>query len=194
MWSRNGAGLRTASGMEIRAGSIIDGKYAVERALGSGNGGQVLLARDIHLARLVAIKVIGTGKALTARQLERFRREAAGLAAIRHANVVGLFAFGIERDSPFFAMEYVEGPSLGRLIEEHRQHGEFVQLDVVRRIVTDIAGGLQAVHDAGLLHRDVKPDNVVIETRTGRPVLVDFGLSHASDEDDAPGAFAGTPA
>jgi len=152
---------------------VIDGRYRVERRLGSGSMGVVYLAEDVFLGRRVAIKVIDPVNANDPASTERFVKEARALAQIRHDNVVQVYAFGPHQRSFYFAMEYVEGQSL----EEAIDRGETV--DVVRalEIVRAVANGLGAVHARQLVHRDVKPSNIVIENDTRRPVLIDFGLA-----------------
>jgi serine/threonine-protein kinase len=154
----------------------IDGRYRVERELGRGAMGQVLLAIDEELDRKVAIKIIATELMAEGDFAARFRREATALAALRHDNVVQVYALGQHEGSAFFAMEYVEGRTLDALVTEHTEHLTYVPLRRALSILRQIASGLTAVHLAGLVHRDVKPANIVIEEATGRPVLVDFGL------------------
>ncbi len=176
----------------LRPGSLIDGRYLVDRLLGSGSMGTVLLARDVHLDRRIAIKFLAPGA--SARQLDSFEREARALASVRHDGVVGVHAFGVHGDQLFFAMEFVDGATLGKIIAEHAQHGTTVPLHRAVDVLLRVSSGLSAVHAVGILHRDVKPENIVIEGETGRPVLVDFGLAIGHDEAaNAPGVV-GTPA
>jgi eukaryotic-like serine/threonine-protein kinase len=173
-------------------GAYVDGRYLVDRVLGSGAMGTVLLARDAHLDRRVAIKLLPTGA--TPRQREGFEREARALASVRHDCVVGVHSFGVHGSSLFFAMEYVDGAPLGAIIAEHARHGTTVPLHRALDVLMRVSSGLSAVHGVGILHRDVKPENIVIEAETGRPVLVDFGLAIAQAEATSSAAVAGTPA
>ncbi|MDB4936176.1 MAG: Serine/threonine protein kinase [Labilithrix sp.] len=152
---------------------LIDGRYKLIRELGAGSMGVVHLAEDVFLDRAVAIKVIDPGHASDPVTIERFKKEAQALAKIRHQNVVQVYAFGPHARSFYFAMEYVEGRSLESAID----NGETVDVAQSIEIVRAVANGLGAVHERKLVHRDVKPSNIVIEAETGRPVLIDFGLA-----------------
>jgi len=173
---------------------IIDGRYQVEREIGRGGMGVIYLARDMGLGRMVALKLIKPELSVQQDVAEHFRREASALASVRHDNVVQIHAFGSHDDTLFFAMEYVKGRDLDEIIAEHREHGTVVPTNRALTILCRIASGLAAVHGAALVHRDVKPANIVIETGTGRPVLVDFGLAVTCDPGSAlsPSA-AGSP-
>jgi len=150
----------------------------VEAQLGKGAMGVVLRVRDIGLDRDVALKLIAPPFIADPSAATRFRREAAALAAIRNEHVVQVYSFGPHEGSFFFAMEYVRGPTLEALMRQHADHGAFVPLHRALTILLQVASGLDAAHHAGIVHRDVKPSNIVIEEHTGRPVLVDFGLAH----------------
>jgi serine/threonine-protein kinase len=156
--------------------------------------GVVYLARDVSLSRLVAIKSLAPG-ITNLIGAETLRSEAAALAAIQSRNVVDVFAFGTEEGAPFFVMEYVKGEDLGGIIERHRRHDSRVPLRRALAILRQLASGLDAVHRGGLIHRDVKPGNVLIEEKTGRPVLIDFGLSIPSHTPPGGGGaiLVGTP-
>jgi serine/threonine protein kinase len=135
--------------------------------------GVVHLAHDVFLDRSVAIKLIDPGNASDPTSLDRFKKEAQALAKIRHQNVVQVYSFGPHAGSFYFAMEFVEGRSLEAAIDA----GDTVDETRGIEILTAIASGLGAVHERKLVHRDVKPSNIVIESATGRPVLIDFGLA-----------------
>lgn len=152
---------------------MIDGRYNLVRELGAGSMGVVHLAHDVFLDRSVAIKVIDPRHASDPATVERFKKEAQALAKIRHHNVVQVYAFGPHASSYYFAMEYVEGRSLETAIDA----GETVDVVHGVEILSAIASGLAAVHARNLVHRDVKPANIVIEGATKRPVLIDFGLA-----------------
>lgn len=152
-------------------GSLVDGRYRVDGELGEGAMGLVYSARDVHLGRRVAIKIAMPGIE------QAFTAEAAAMASIDHPNVVRIHAFGTAHGHPMFVMEFVEGRSLRDILEDHRNAGTKVPAHAAVRVVAQIAEGLGAAHAAGVVHNDVKPANVLIETGTGRPVIVDFGLS-----------------
>ena len=173
---------------QVTSGTIpmIDGRYLVEREIARGAMGVVYLASDIGLGRKVALKLVNPDVAKLADVVEHFQREASALASVRHENVVQVYAFGTEQyglseGAMFFAMEYVKGRDLDEIITEHAQHGVDIPTYRALTILRQVASGLSAVHSAGIIHRDVKPGNIVIETDSGRPVLVDFGLAMPHD-------------
>jgi serine/threonine protein kinase len=168
----------------------IDGRYDLVRQLGAGSMGVVHLAHDVFLDRSVAIKLIDPGHASDPTTLERFKKEAQALAKIRHQNVVQVYAFGPHAGSFYFAMEFIEGRSLETAIDA----GETVDEVQGVGILTAVASGLAAVHERNLVHRDVKPSNIVIERATGRPVLIDFGLARRRSRSNPRFSItAGTP-
>ena len=154
---------------------IIDGRYRVTGRVGAGTMGVVLRAEDLFLERPVAIKLVEPSA--DPGVAERFVKEARAIAQIRHENVVQVYAFGPFQLSSFLAMELVVGESLEELIDAHVRAGETVPLPRAIAILRAIGEGLQAVHARRLVHRDVKPGNVIIEKDTDRPVLIDFGLA-----------------
>lgn len=155
--------------------------------------GVVYRAEDVFLGRTVAIKVVDPAHGDDEGTRERFLKEARALAQIRHDNVVQVYAFGPHGDSYYFAMEYVPGRNLDDVLEELNAQKQTMELSDAMPIVRQIARGLGAVHDRGLVHRDVKPGNIVIEQATGRPVLVDFGLARNRTAGAKVSAIAGTP-
>ena len=174
--------------LALRPGCLVDGRYEVRGVLGSGSMGAVYLAHDSGLDRAVALKVVHnvTDPAL----MGAFMREARSLACVRSPHVVQVYAFGQHHGLPFFAMELVEGPTLAQLVEEQAARGQTLPLARSLELLEKLASGLATVHAAGLIHRDVKPANVVIAA-DGRPVLVDFGLAATKQ---ATKTAAGTPA
>ena len=159
----------------IPAGTRVGDHYRVERVLGRGSMGVVYVATDTALQREVAIKVLAPHYAADQRVAARFRREAVTMANVRNENVVQIFAFGEYRSQPYFAMEYLPGYTVGSLIEDANRRDEHLYLDVVIGILTQICRGLSAVHAAGVVHRDVKPANMLIGPKF-RVALTDFGL------------------
>ncbi|MFT3774538.1 MAG: protein kinase [Minicystis sp.] len=171
---------------------MVDGRYRIERELGRGAMGVVYRATEVWLDRPVALKVIAPSLLDDTNAPMRFLREAKALASVRSHHVVQVYAFGPHRGSYFYAMEYVPGRSLKEILAEHRMHGDTVPVHRALTILAQIAEGIAAVHDAGIVHRDVKPSNIIIEDDTGRPVLVDFGLA-APGDDRAYAMAMGTP-
>jgi hypothetical protein len=166
------------------------GSYRVLRVLGQGGMGVVLLAEDPALGRPVAVKLMRPELAAHPEARERFLREARSAAAVRHEGVVVIHA--VEGgDPPYLVMEYVEGRSLQQRIE---QEGP-LPADEVARLGAQVAEGLAAAHACGLVHRDVKPANILLDTRTGRARLTDFGLARGGDDPGLTqiGFVAGTP-
>lgn len=159
------------------ASSVVDGRYVLTGELGRGAIGVVHEAIDVFLERAVALKVIATPETFTGTVLTSFRREAAALAAIRNDHVVQVYTFGVHGKGYYLAMERVVGRNLESILEEHAQHDSTLPVPLSVNILARVASGLAAAHDAGVLHRDVKPANIVIEDRTGRAVLIDFGLA-----------------
>jgi len=149
-------------------------QYRIIRMLGRGGMGAVYLARDLTLEREVAIKVVNTASE-SSELYDRFRREAKTAAKLSHPNIVPLHAFGEVDGMPYFVMGYVRGESLAaRLRREGR-----VPEDEARQIVGEIAQALDHAHRLGVVHRDIKPDNVLLDDETGRALLTDFGVAKA---------------
>ena len=176
---RRGATFETAEApSSIRAlalPDIIDSRYRILGRLGAGSMGVVLRAVDIFLDRPVAIKVVPPSDDPAV--LQRFMKEAQALAQLRHENIVQVYAFGPFQQSAYLAMELVVGESLERIIDTHARSGTTVPLPRAIAFLRAIADGLDAVHARRLVHRDVKPANVIIEKGSDRPVLIDFGLA-----------------
>jgi tRNA A-37 threonylcarbamoyl transferase component Bud32 len=167
--------------------------------LGHGGMGIVYLGRDPVLKRSVAVKVLAPELSADPTARARFLREAQAAAAVAHPNVVGVFHVGTlpESDTPFTVMQFIDGASL----ERAHPLGQPVREPVARRIVGEVASALAAAHARGLVHRDIKPSNVILETDTGRAVVVDFGIAAALDRQvfqegtlSPTGLYLGTPA
>lgn len=150
-------------------------QYDVLRLLGQGGMGTVWLARERSLDRLVAIKVLGAESLQFGDLRERFRREARIAARLMHPNIVPLYTFGETPDALFLVMGYVEGESLAARLEREGR----LPRQVTLRILAEIADALAFAHREGVVHRDVKPDNILIEARSGRAMLADFGIARA---------------
>ena len=153
----------------------LGAQYEIGRLLGRGGMGVVYLAREKALERAVAIKVLPPDLAADAESRERFRREARTAAKLVHPNIVPLYTFGDAEGMLFFVMGYVRGEPLG---ERMRREGRIAEHDV-RRILGELAGALDYAHRQGVIHRDIKPDNVLLDDESGRPMLTDFGVAKA---------------
>jgi serine/threonine-protein kinase len=158
-------------------GMTIDGRYRIEALLGYGTLGVVFRAHDTIVDRTVALKVL-SGIAGASGTLARFERETQALAEIRHENVAQIYGAGSWEGFHYIAMELVAGRTLSAIISDHAARGTTIAWDDAIAIVRRIAAGLAAVHERQLAHRNVKPSNIVLEERTGRPVLVDFLVAH----------------
>lgn len=161
--------------MLVTAQRVLDGRYQVDRLLGSGGMAEVWLARDLRLDRPVAIKEL-SGEGLrdsTAR--ERFDREARSIARLSHPNIVSVYDFGSQDGHSYLVMELVEGPTLARLLAD----GPLPIADVLAAAL-QICDGLAAAHAAGIIHRDIKPANLIL-TPTGVVKICDFGVARLLD-------------
>jgi len=159
---------------EIRStlDKALGDQYSIIRLLGRGGMGAVYLAQDMVLDRTVAIKVLPPEVA-TPIGKERFRREAQTAAKLNHPNIVPLHAFGEVDDMLYLVMNFVRGGSLSDVL---RTQGR-LPANTVREILVAIVDALDYAHRQGVIHRDIKPDNILIDEETGRPMLTDFGIA-----------------
>ena len=167
--------------------AALAGRYTLERVLGAGAMGQVFLGRDITLDRPVAVKVISPDLAASATFRDRFLLEARTVAKLRHPNIVAVHAAGEAADYLYFVMEYVAGESLRDLIDRVKH----VEPARAGAILGDVADALAYAHAQGVVHRDVKPENVLLDGQTGRAMLTDFGIARAASAADE-GRLTGT--
>lgn len=156
----------------------LAGRYSLERELGRGGMGIVYLAHEIRLDRPVALKVLPREYAVRAELRERFLREARTAARLSHPHIIPIHAVHEIGDVVFFAMAYVEGETLGERI---RSRGPLHPREATR-ILREIGWALAYAHGQGVVHRDVKPDNILLEAGTGRALVTDFGIAHAGAE------------
>jgi hypothetical protein len=167
------------------------GHYEVLEVIGRGGMGIVLKAMDAKLQRVVAIKVMAPQLAASAGARKRFRREAQAAAAVRDEHVIDIHAVEEANGLPYLVMEYVAGRSLQERLDQTGPLG----LKEVLRIGMQAAAGLAAAHAQGLVHRDVKPANILLENGIERVKITDFGLARAADDAGLTqsGVIAGTP-
>ena len=167
------------------------GRYDVERLIGMGGMGIVLKAFDTELHRAVAVKVLAPHLAHSGAARQRFAREAQSAAAVVHENVVPIHNVDAAGKLPFLVMQYVSGESLQARVDRDGP----LTVDEVLRIGAQMAHGLSAAHEQGLVHRDVKPGNVLLEESIDRVLISDFGLARAADDASVTrsGVIAGTP-
>ena len=152
--------------------SAVAGRYSLERELGRGGMGVVYLAREVRLDRPVAIKLLPPSKASDPRLRERFLREARTAAKLSHPNIIPIHAVEEIGEFVFFAMAYIEGETL---TERVRRRGPMAPSDA-SRVLRDVAWALAYAHGQGVIHRDVKPDNILLENN-GRVLVADFGIA-----------------
>ena len=167
-------------------------QYRIVRLLGRGGMGAVFLAREQALERLVAIKVLPKASAADEETRQRFRREARTAAGLSHANIVPLHGFGEIEGLLYLVMGFVSGESLRDRLKRDQRLPE----QEARRILADVAEALASAHRHNVVHRDVKPDNILIEDETGRAFLADFGIAKGLDggeELTQLGQVVGTP-
>lgn len=166
--------------------------YAVVGELGRGGMGAVYLAHESGLDRNVAIKVLPPEMAHSPEHRERFRREARTAARLTHPGIVPLHAFGEHEAMLYYVMGYVEGESLAERLE---RAGPVPETEA-RAILVTLADALQYAHARGVVHRDVKPQNILLESQSGRAMLTDFGVARVTTETAtfaSVGALVGTP-
>jgi beta-lactam-binding protein with PASTA domain len=162
----------------VEPDTIIDGRYRVRSRLGSGGMADVYLAEDQLLGRRLAVKVLHHHFAEDQEFVERFRREASSAAGLSHPNIVGIFDRGEWDGTYYIAMEYVPGRSLKALVREHGALEPALAID----IVTQILGAARFAHARGVIHRDLKPHNVILDEE-GRARVTDFGIAQAGASD-----------
>ena len=180
-------------------GSVLDGRYRIDALLGTGGMGRVYRAEHTKIGKWVAIKVLHADLGRNREAAQRFQREAIASGRLDHPNIVGVTDFGVLDDGAcYLVMEVLEGESLGdRLARDHRIH--WVEaIDILRGVLN----GLRHAHERGVVHRDIKPDNIYLAHKDGDPVIkiLDFGIAKlyaGTDEDPAStraGLTVGTPA
>lgn len=177
------------------SGEVLGGEYRIERKLGMGGMSHVYLAHQLSVDRPVVVKVMIPPSVDVERWKGRFMREARAASRIRHGGVVTIYSFGEQEGvGPYIAMEYVEGRSLRQLIEDE------APLEPMRaaRLVAQGCRALHAAHEFGVVHRDLKPDNLMVEVEDGRERarVLDFGVAKAPDTlvETLDGHVVGTPA
>src|SRR2546423_4487632 len=160
--------------------TLVAGRYQIDRRLGAGGMSTVFEATDTVLERAVAVKLLAEHLAQDEAFVARFRREALAAARLQHPNVVQVYDSGEDPETSrhYIVMEYVDGPSCADLLRDSKQLG----VEDTVRIVRDACHGLDYAHRSGVVHRDVKPGNLLISEETGMTKLADFGIAKAAEQ------------
>jgi eukaryotic-like serine/threonine-protein kinase len=174
---------------------VLSANYELETEVGRGGMGIVYCARDKRLKREIAIKVLPPELSFRADIRQRFLREAETAAQLNHPNIVPIYTVEERDNLVYFVMAYIKGDNLGQRLQ---QHGPIAPVEV-RRILREVADALSYAHNRNVIHRDIKPDNIIIDEETGRAMVTDFGIARAlTDSGDsrltATGMAIGTPA
>src|ERR1700757_5541939 len=163
---------------ELEPGTLVDGRYEVISRLGGGGMADVFLAQDDQLGRKVALKLLHRRFAQDPDFVERFRREAQAAAGLQHPNVVGVYDRGSFDDTYYIAMEYLPGRSLKQLIRQDAPLDPIQAID----LATQILRAARFAHRRGVIHRDLKPHNVIVDD-SGHAKVTDFGIARAGASD-----------
>jgi tetratricopeptide (TPR) repeat protein/predicted Ser/Thr protein kinase len=191
-WSRaTRAELPAASpGLALETGSLIADRYEILKLLGEGGMGAVYKARDQEVDRLVALKVIRPELAGHSSVLQRFKQELILARTVTHRNVIRIYDLGVAEGCRFITMEFIEGRDLSSVLED----GKLEPQEAVK-ILRQVCAALEAAHEEGVVHRDLKPQNIMLEA-SGRVVVMDFGLARSMEASGLTqaGSIMGTPA
>ncbi len=178
--------------LAARLADVLRGAYEIEGEIGRGGMGVVYSARDLKLARRVAIKLLPPDLAFRDEIRTRFLREAQTAARLSHPHIVPIHAVGDDGGLVYFVMGYVDGESLGARLRRRTQ----LPPEEVRRIMKETADALGLAHAMGIIHRDIKPDNILLEGTRGRVMVTDFGIAKALSDGGTltgTGVAIGTP-
>ena len=174
---------------------VLSANYELESEVGRGGMGIVYCAKDRRLKREIAVKVLPPELSFRADIRQRFLREAETAAQLNHPNIVPIYTVEERENLVYFVMAYIKGDNLGQRLQ---QHGPMPPVEV-RRILREVGDALAYAHHRNVIHRDIKPDNIIIDEETGRAMVTDFGIARAlTDSGDsrltATGMAIGTPA
>ena len=189
--------LASAADDELRAHveRALAAHYELDCEIGRGGMGIVYRAKDKRLKRQVAIKLLPPELAFRSEIKSRFLREAETAAQLSHPNIVPIYTVDEQEGLVFFVMAYVSGDNLAKRLHERG----VLTVDETRRVLREVADALADAHDRGVVHRDIKPDNILLDQTSGRPLVTDFGIARAMDSEGdsrltATGMAIGTPA
>ena len=178
----SGPFLAVGDSPDILMRATLGGSYRVRHEISRGGMGVVYRADDLALERPVAIKMLRPELAQNEELVQHLRREAALLARVHHPNLVQIYNFGHAHDDCYFVMELVEGESMQQAIERHRAEQTHIPIAELLLVIDQIGRALDALHERGIVHRDVKPANFIRDPFNGRSVLVDVGIAHRFGE------------
>lgn len=189
-WSMVPSQPSGAATQNLTTGSMIGNRYEILKKLGEGGMGTVYKAHDRELDRLVALKVIRPELANNPNILRRFKQELILARQVSHRNIIRIFDLGVADDLKFISMEFVEGPDLSQVLEEKRPGPK-----EAAKIIRQVCRALDAAHNESVIHRDLKPQNIMIDHQ-GKVVVMDFGLARSMESNGMTqtGALMGTPA
>ena len=172
---------------------VLSPHYELDCEIGRGGMGVVYRAKDRRLKRTVAIKVLPPELAFRSEIKTRFLREAETAAQLNHPNIVDIYAVDEVEGIVYFVMAYITGDNLAKRLHDHGA----LSVDETRRTLRDVADALAYAHERGVVHRDIKPDNILIDAESGRPMVTDFGIARAVSDGNsrltATGIAIGTP-
>ena len=200
--TRDGEAATTRPSLQSAA-AVVDVRKRLEKALGTnftvgdlvGRGGfaEVFSVRDNRLKRELAVKVLSPELVVNQPMLQRFRREAEAVAALRHAGIVPIYDIGESGGIAYIMMPLIKGETLKKRLDRDGR----LQIPEVRRVIKEIATALSVAHEAGLVHRDIKPENIMLEGPKQQILVMDFGIAKALDPDQtgmtSSGLIVGTP-
>ncbi|WP_043624279.1 serine/threonine-protein kinase [Nonomuraea candida] len=158
----------------VAQGTTLAGRYRLDTRIGAGGMGEVWRGEDVVLARTVAVKVLLPGRMQDPGFVARFQGEARAMATINHSGVVDVYDYGVSGDTVYLVMKFVDGEPLDRLLARLGR----IPPQAAMELIAQAASALQAVHDQGIVHRDVKPGNLLVQ-RDGTLVLTDFGIARS---------------
>jgi len=189
--------LASAADDELRAHvqRALAAHYELDCEIGRGGMGIVYRAKDRRLKRQVAIKLLPPELAFRSDIKSRFLREAETAAQLSHPNIVPIYTVDEQEQLVFFVMAYIDGDNLAKRLHERG----VLTIEETRKVLREVADALAYAHDRGVVHRDIKPDNILLDAVTGRPMVTDFGIARAMDSEGdsrltATGMAIGTPA
>src|SRR5437764_1112703 len=167
--------IRPEDELGTHVAQVLSANYELESEVGRGGMGIVYCARDRRLKREIAVKVLPPELSFRADIRQRFLREAETAAQLNHPNIVPIYTVEEKDNLVYFVMAYIKGDNLGVRLQ---QHGPIAPVEV-RRILSEVAGALVSADNRNVSHRDIKPDNIIIDDETGRAMVTDFGIARA---------------